>query len=721
MADALRGQLKRGLHNSVLYIGKTAQLSTFKLTLDGVPGSQMNDKQLDFFTTFTQDFVSQWIAQSIYAMEVQSQEVTPSSSLSKSLVVNGEIRGANEAGNTIADSFAQNIANAISDHSAEYMEGLAYNVVCPTSMLDATEAAYFRGITRAELVANAVFQSLAPTPTPAPVSTDVNQQGGGNDKTIDDLTHAAGDANTSSLVIVGVIAVICIAIGVIVTMICCRYKRRRDDTVTGKKPYKSFDNMSDDEGEYNLPSKTKKFSDSENSFMASSRSVDLGSVRSEEKTRTGTSLESSQRQLQRAPSSLGRVSPFPGLDLQRAPSMNGLGSKTIPPPPLLQRQPSTRAGRDPRVPSLGRSQSGDGLPSMSAVPRPPPPKRAQSSVAALSSTAPRGAKDSMQPPTTARSKSGDGINLFSPQPQRPTVQRVPSSMSESGNTVKSMRTEPRMPPPGRSNSGVCTEPRMPPPGRSKSGDGIPIHSSPRIPQREKSSNDASTVTSPSSRPTSESAPKPQLTSSPSPKAEDVPTRSVSRSSSGKGTGASPIQPAPQQRSRNPPTREQSMGRPRTTGQHATSSRDPSAMMENGPAPPTRLPQRVASIERTTDAPPVKAPLQRVPSMRRTGSSGTGSDHRRAHPTASPRAKKEEAPVSPRRSQSMPNKDIGVSSSKGPSSNQNKPTRPSAPQRTVSMPISKGNTGPPSKQHIPTRPSTPQRSDSKPRTPLAPIT
>ena len=662
MADSLRGQLKQGLEKSLLYIGRTSQVSTFKITLDGVTDSPMSEEQLEYFTTFTQDFASQKITQSIYEIDIQSQEVVDSSSFSKSLVVTGEFRGANEAGNTVADVFAQNIAAAIRDHSNEFMEGLAYNVVRPTSTLDLMEAAYFRGIIAVAVETSAVFQSMAPTPTPAPVSTDGSSTTQDeNDKPIADLTDKASEANTSTLVIVAIIGVICIVMGIIVAMIFCRCRRRRDE---GKKPSKVYDNLEEDIEDYQLPSRTNTLPGTDKSFMASSSSFDLGSEYGEDRKKEKISSGSSQRQLNRAPSSRSQ-----GLDLHRAPSMNSLGSRNIPPPPTLQRQTSSRVSTDPKMPTLGRSQSGDGLHSASFVPKNPQLQRAQSSVAMLNSPKPSKALESNRPPPE-RLKSGDSLDLFSPKPQRPAVQQANSSRSEQESPKRNPNSEPR----------------LPPLGRSKSGDGLPSYASPRKPQRAKSSMDGS---------------------------NDIPSQ--------RGTGtASPMQPP--QRSRNPPKRAQSMGIPGGHSQRQSTMREPPTNRENSPQPMRNPPQRGPNSDRSMGAPPVRAPPQRSPSLPRSGSSGSDTEQRRPQAPSTPRKQREEVPVSPRRTQSMPNDKDPVSAAKRQSLNQTMPTRPSAPKRTASMPVARGGAnGNLSKNPNQARPSTPQNSKPKTRNPLSPIT
>ena len=637
MADSFRGQLKRGLDTTVLYIGKQARSATFTFTFDGVPSATMSTGQVEYFQEFTKSFTTNAVSESIHEIVVQKQEIVDGS-----LVVTGQFLGTDAGGEVAPQAFTDNIANALRSKNNEYVVGLAYNVLRPTSILDKVDAGYFQDITSFQLDMQAIIQTVAPTPVPvADGAVAPTADGVGN--TIDDLTKAASDADGSMLVIIAVIGVICVCIVVLVLYICCRCSRK-DVLDFDKNQTSTYPDLDDDDD------------DDDASFEKKKSAADSSSETSLEKK---PSMSRSVSSRQPSSLSLGKNPPKPVNGLQRGQSMSVINQKSG--PPKLGRSKSGDALPLPtRNVDFKKSKSSDGLSSNSRLPSLSEEERPK-----------------RRPPSSgeagaplSRSNSGDSI-------QRPTSTPVPN-IQRSISADVTPRPIPSVSPSPTSNEGQNMTPTRAPPKRENSQGGMrPPRSS--ISDSALDKNDSGNVAAMSTfSPTARVSPM---------RAQSMNPNAAVRNNSLGPLGSPP--PRPKSSEQMPSFRSPSSGSPNhrpAPPQRAPSLQVHRACNTNGPPPSSPMtpmtPQRQQQPQRPM--PPARAPSQRRPEA--------GSNN---GPSMAP-----VLPSTPKRDPEM----LGVprTPSNGATNRQMSPhqqqqqhpqSRPNTPQRTISLPVSSKNVPP----------------------------
>jgi hypothetical protein len=640
MAESLRGQLKRGLDTTVLYIGKQARSSSFTFTFDGVPPAIMSTSQLEYFLEFTKSFTSNSISESIYEVVVQSQEI-----VAGTLVVTGQFLGVDAGGEVAPQAFTDNISSTLRNKNAEYIQGLAYNVLRPTSTLDKIDAGYFQDITDFQLDMEAIVQSVAPTPAPVNVeATAPTAAGGSGGNAVTDLTKAASDADSSTLIIVAVIGVICLCIAVLVLYICCKWSRKdvldfdKNQTSTYPALDDDYDDDSDDDNNEDAVVRKKKIS--------SDRSLELSVDNKPPLTRTASSRQPSS-------SSLGKGTPPPIKGMQRGQSMSVINQKSEP-PKLGQSKSGDELPRPNRNADFKKSHSSDGLSSSnsrlpSLIEEKERPRRRPKS-ASFDETPvgnSRSEESTQRPPVVRslpqRSKSGDVI-------PRQTQIVPPSPIASEDKQVTASRA-----PPKRENSMGAT--RQPPP--SNAGSGLDRNNSGNVP--------AATPFSPKARvpPTRAQSMKPNVAAR---NTAMIPKGTPpSRSKSSESTH--PIQPQPQSkindanRRPSPPVRT-----PSTNGQPtSTSVKAPAGSLNTTPQQQQQQQQR-----------PMPSPRNPSPRRPETGSNGNGPN---MTTPATPNRNQEMRTVPRTPSNSTPKRQMPPHQLQ----QQQHQQRPSSPQRTISLP------------------------------------
>ena len=502
MAETLRGQLKRGLDNTVLYKGRQARSATFTITFTETTAATMSSEQLEYFQLFTKTFISNAVSESIYDIVVQNQEIDTGS-----LVVTGQVLGSDAGGDVASQSFAENVQTEILKKNTAYMEGLAYSAVSPTSSLDKIDASYFQDITAFQMEMEAIIQTLAPSPVPVVPGVTTPTSDSGN--AINDLTSKASKADGSVMVIVAVIAVICVCIVILALYICCKCNRKDvlDPIKNKTATYPDIDDDDDDDNASLDKTDLSKHASSEKPPMTRSESSRRPSSSSSNGLQRGQSLSFIKQQadkpkLTRSKSGDGMPVPSRNADFKKSHSSDGLNSKSMRLTSLLEEQerPKRRPTTNPSSPIASvpltrsksqdgierpptptgivrRTQSGEGL-SRPVQPVPPspfrvPPKR-ENSIGGS-----RPPKPSSTEPGVARSKSGDTTELtpFSPKARVPP--KKAQSMAVRSNQLACNETQPQRPPPpqrttsmersGNSNVGhpqrpvTSSQPQRPPP------------------------------------------------------------------------------------------------------------------------------------------------------------------------------------------------------------------------------------------------------------------
>jgi hypothetical protein len=632
MSESLRGQLKRGIGTTVLYIGKQARSATFVFTFDGVPSAIMSTSQVEYFQDFTKSFASNAVSESIYEIVVQKQEIVDGS-----LVVTGQFLGADEGGGAVPQGFTDNIANALRNKNTDYVQGLAYNVLRPTSTLDKIDAGYFQDITAFKLDMEAIIQTLAPTPAPvAPGVIAPTSDGAGN--TVGNLTKAASDANGSMLVIIGVIGVICVCIAILVLYICCKWNRK-DVLDFDKNQTSTYPDLNDDDDNASLDKK-KISSDSSSEFSAEKKPS---------MTRSASSRQPSS-------SSLGKSPPLPINGLQRGQSMSVISQNTGP-PKLGRSKSGDGLPRPSRNADFKKSHSSDGLgssisrlPSLSEEER---PKRRPNSSSAPSVPLSRSISgDQIQRPAPIpnlqRSKSGDGI-------PRPLPLVPPSPTTSEGKQIVSSRI-----PPKRENSMGGMRP--PAPSKTESGS-----------DRSDSRNVADMI------PFSPKARAPPM------RAQSMNPNAAARNNQMNSNGPQPPRKMSSEQMQSLPA--QSSGTPNhrpSPPQRAPSLPVQRASHANGQPPSTPTRDRANTPSQSSSTPPQRqhqqqrpVPPPRVPSPRRPE---TGSNNNGVTPMP--------VPSTPKRDQEMrttPRTPSNGTPKRQMPPQQHQQARPRSPQRTISLP------------------------------------
>lgn len=335
MAASLQSDLKEKIKRSVSYVGKRTTLATFKLVVDGVPAKElMNDAQQLYFETFTKDFVTKFITETIFVVDIQDQALREGSMLSSSIEVTGELRGSKEH-DTPDKAFAENVKNALKNGASAFVQGLTFSVLLPSGQLAADDASYFRGIIGMEAEIEPVIQvtqppKSAPTGTTAPVAIGASDAAGAVNaiigKTIDGAT-ADGDNHT--LILIGAIgAVLVVMLGLILCLCCCRSKRRsrsEGDSRSGAgKDYAATMESRDVECAPPSPKKISKHTEPDKSLSITAEDED--------------SVKISDGKLSATKSGGGsKVEPRSNVPPGRARSSDGLPPRMLPPPPASPR------------------------------------------------------------------------------------------------------------------------------------------------------------------------------------------------------------------------------------------------------------------------------------------------------------------------------------------------------------------------------------------------